>query len=186
MYFTKGILINKQDKGENDKLITVYTKDYGKVGILAKGVRKPSSKLASQLDLFNFIEVGFVHGNAFKILTSVVALNDFQSIKKHLDKSEAALRISNLVNKHIIFEDTEESISNILYEAFIYLEMNDFSALKMKFLLRYFEFKLLSILGYRPPDSELPDFLFISGKKADKKSLDDLEYLFLRYFENIV
>ena len=64
--------------------------------------------------------------------------------------------------------------------------MNDFSALKMKFLLRYCEFKLLSILGYRPPDSELPDFLFISGKKADKKSLDDLEYLFLRYFENIV
>ena len=50
---TVGIVIKKQNKKESDQLLTVLTKEFGKVVFTAKGVRKESAKLAGHLGLFN-------------------------------------------------------------------------------------------------------------------------------------
>lgn len=186
MYFTKAIIINKSDRGENDKLLTVYTEDYGKVNVLARGVGKVGSKLASQIDLLNFIEIGFAQGKAFKVLTSAVIENDFRGIKKDLEKFRSALHFSNLANRFSLFEESDGVIFDVLHKAFLHLEKSDFSEMKMKLFLRYFELNFLSFLGYCPPDKELPESFLKKTGKIKKQDLDNLERLFLSYFENVV
>lgn len=186
MYFTKAIIINKSDRGENDKLLTVYTENYGKVNVLARGVAKTGSKLASQIDLLNFIEIGFAQGKAFKVLTAAVVENDFHSLKKDLEKFRSAVHFSNLVNKFSLFEESDKAVFDLLYKAFLHLEKNEFSEAQKKLFLRYFELNFLSFLGYRPPDKELPESFLKKTGKITKKELDDLERLFLSYFENVI
>ncbi len=53
-YRTQGIILKKEDRGEADRLFTIYTKDFGKLELLAKGERKIKSKLRGGLELFYF------------------------------------------------------------------------------------------------------------------------------------
>ena len=51
-YTTEGIILKRKDYQENDRLFTIYSKDYGKIDLIAKGTKKISSKLNSYLEPF--------------------------------------------------------------------------------------------------------------------------------------
>lgn len=51
-YVTEGVVLRRVDYGEADRILTVLTRDYGKVGVIARGVRKSGSRLAAHTDLF--------------------------------------------------------------------------------------------------------------------------------------
>ena len=56
-YRTNGVMIKKKDLGEADQLFTIYTKDFGKLEILGKAIRKISSKLRSGAELFYLFHI---------------------------------------------------------------------------------------------------------------------------------
>jgi DNA repair protein RecO (recombination protein O) len=51
-YVDEGIVLRRVDYGEADRVLTVLTRHHGKVGVLARGVRKAGSRLAAHTDLF--------------------------------------------------------------------------------------------------------------------------------------
>jgi DNA repair protein RecO (recombination protein O) len=51
-YTDEGIVLRRLDYGETDRILTVLTRDHGKIGVIAKGARRPQSRLASRTDLF--------------------------------------------------------------------------------------------------------------------------------------
>ena len=51
-YKTQGIIIKRTNLGEFDRLLTVYTKDFGKILIRGKSIRKNQAKLKGHLELF--------------------------------------------------------------------------------------------------------------------------------------
>jgi DNA repair protein RecO (recombination protein O) len=51
-YTDEGIVLRRVDYGETDRILTVLTRDHGKIGVIAKGARRPQSRLASRTDLF--------------------------------------------------------------------------------------------------------------------------------------
>jgi len=51
-YLTEGVILRRVDYGEADRILTVLTREHGKIGVIARGVRKPGSRLAAQTDLF--------------------------------------------------------------------------------------------------------------------------------------
>ncbi len=65
-YRTQGIILGKVDRGESDRLFTIYTKDYGIINLLARSERKIKSKLRSGLELFYLSEIEFIQGKAQK------------------------------------------------------------------------------------------------------------------------
>ncbi len=184
MYLTCGIIIKKQDKGENDKLITLFTKDYGKITLIAKSVRKNKSKLSGHLNLFSFSEVGFVLGRGFKVLTSAIEVNSFSSVKNNPNKLKITDYISSLIFKYTQSEEKDEKIFNLILLAISYLDGKEFSELKLEYLSRYFEYRFLSILGYQPNEKEVVDF--ISLRTTNRESLRKIKLVFLRYFESIL
>ena len=59
---TKAIVLSRVDYGDSDRIITILTPEYGKLSLMAKGVRKINSKLAGGIELFSVFDAGFVMG----------------------------------------------------------------------------------------------------------------------------
>jgi len=76
-YRTKGVFLKKENRGEADQLFTLFSEDFGKIKILAKAVRKITSKLRSGTELFYLSEIEFIQGRYHKTLTSTALIEKF-------------------------------------------------------------------------------------------------------------
>jgi len=56
-YKAEGIVIKRKNFGEADRILTVFTKKYGKIKVLAKGVRRITSRRGPNVELFNQVEL---------------------------------------------------------------------------------------------------------------------------------
>ncbi len=185
MHSTTGVIIKKQNKGEHDQIITVYSKEYGKIRLLSRGVRKGSSKLSGHLSLMHLSTIGFVAGRALKVLTTVTEREGFPLLKKDLDKAQEALRIVSLVDTYTIEDEEDEALFHLLLGALDYLNRKQMNRLELKFFSRYFEFKFLSLLGYEPEDKTIVYALGLDHVTLSEKELDNMALDFSKYFQNI-
>src|SRR5579872_1274625 len=95
---TEGIIIKRRDFGEADRIITVMTRDYGKLKIKAAGVRKITSRRAAHIELLNHTVLHLYKGNTLAILTEAKMLDDFSQVKNHFDKIGLAYHICELID----------------------------------------------------------------------------------------
>jgi DNA repair protein RecO (recombination protein O) len=145
-YKTEAIIIKKTKLGEADRILTFYTPNLGKIQAVAKGVRRPRSKMSGHLELLTHSLVPLARGKNLDIVTGCQTINGFLALKSDLELSSYALYVIELVNKF-----TEDNIENyplfkLLLETLKQLEKDGNSEL----VLRYFELHLLSYVGYRP------------------------------------
>ena len=73
-YRDHAVVLRKLDYGESDRIYTLLTREHGKVGALARGVRRPTSRLASALDLFSCIDVQLARGRNLDVVAQVMRL----------------------------------------------------------------------------------------------------------------
>ena len=144
----RGLFIKKIDKGEADQLFTVYTRNFGRLEVLAKGIKKMSSKLRSQAEIFVMADIEFIQGKTYKTLTDAVAREKFKSLKADPEKMSTAGEIANLMGRAIRGQEQDKKIWNLVLGSLAVLgrsEKNIGSA-----VYQYFFWNLLDILGYRP------------------------------------
>ncbi len=76
-----AILLRKRVFREHDYLLTFYTKEYGKLTLLGRGMQKVTSKLAAHCaDFFIITQLQWVHGARFDTLTSAQMEHQFEEI----------------------------------------------------------------------------------------------------------
>ncbi len=68
------MVLRKLDYGEADRIYTLLTSQHGKVGAIAKGARRPTSRLGPALDLFSVVDVQLATGRNLDVVTQVVRL----------------------------------------------------------------------------------------------------------------
>lgn len=73
-YADRAVVLRKLDYGEADRIYTLLTRDHGKVGAIAKGVRRSASRLASALELYACVDVQLATGHNLDVVTQVVRL----------------------------------------------------------------------------------------------------------------
>ena len=149
-YRTKGIILKKVGRREADQLFTLYTKDFGKLEILGKGIRKISSKLRTGMKLFYLSEIEFIQGKAYKILTDAIVIEKFENLRKDLGKLTIATKISEALDGLISGQESDERIWNLLLKVFEKLNSFDFKLKNLELIYHYFFWKFISILGYKP------------------------------------
>lgn len=97
---TLGIVLKRTNYGEADRIITVLTKDFGKIQVMAKGVRRERSKLAGGIEPFSISEIGIVKGRGdIDTLTSARLQRHFGNIVKSIDKLDFAYSCLKTINK---------------------------------------------------------------------------------------
>lgn len=149
IYSTRGIVIKKTDMGEADQLFTLYTKDFGKIKILGRGIRKIKAKLRGHMELFNYSRVFFAPGRNFPVLTGAETINVFFNIRSGLSRISASYYFAELVDKFIGEYEKDGEIWQLVSEGFKVLNSSTMLIPHPSFL-RYFEFNLLKIIGYGP------------------------------------
>jgi DNA repair protein RecO (recombination protein O) len=149
-YRTQGIILKKNNLGEVDQLLTIYTKDFGKLEILAKAVRKISSKLRAGVDLFYLSEIEFIQGKTHKTLTDAILIEKFKNLRNNLTKIKVAYKIAQTADDLIKAPEPDPKIWDLLNEVFRKLNDYTLKPVRYPFIYYYFFWNLVSLLGYQP------------------------------------
>jgi len=146
LYKTEGIVLKSIEYEEADKIVNIYTKNYGKITAIAKGVRKTKSKFGSSLEILtNSIFLIYKCRN-IDIVSQTEILESFFSTSKEVIKFAFAANCVEIVNKLTEEREINVGLFNLLKEVLHYLrETND-----PKLLTLSFKWQTMSILGYRP------------------------------------
>ncbi len=145
-YQTEAIIIKKIKLGEADRILTLYTPHLGKIQAVAKGIRRPRSKLAGHLELLTHSLVSLARGRNLDTITGSQTINSFLPLKNDLQLTSYALYTTELVNQFTADHIENHPLFQLLLETMHHLCHGDDNEL----VLRYFELQLLNEVGYRP------------------------------------
>lgn len=124
---TRGIVLSRTNYAESDRILTILTRDFGKVRLIAKGVRNQHSKLAGGIELFSVSEVGFVDGRGeLAILVSSRLIKHFGSFLGDLDKVDFAYLCLKSIN-HITADAADSAYFRLLEQLLSTLDRPDLS-----------------------------------------------------------
>lgn len=142
---TEAIILRRTNYGEADRILQVLTPIEGKIGVMAKGVRREKSKLASGVELFSISELVIVRGKSqLGILTSVRLKKFYSSILKDYDRLQfgyEVLKRINQVSEHL----SETSLYDITATV---LKSLDNPAIDLRLTQVWFYLQISETLGH--------------------------------------
>lgn len=150
---SSALILQRSAYRENDSLITVYTKKFGKLSLLARGTKKLQSKLAGHLEPISLADILVIKGRGFDYVGSAITRDAFLGIKNDLNKVYYAGRAIALFNRLIKENQAEERLFFLLYrwlEALADYEAPEFTKESGELFGIFFAWKLLAELGYQP------------------------------------
>ena len=149
---TEAIVIKRRNFWDSDRIVTVLTKDYGKIHVRAAGVRKITSRRSPHIELLNYSMLSLYKGNSFPILTEAQTINDFSAIKTDLTKVGHAYHVCELIDSLCAQDQEQRQVFFLLKNTLTRLGIQDLVSLQMKenglSIIHEFELELLSLLGY--------------------------------------
>jgi hypothetical protein len=137
------IVLKRFDLGESDRVLTVFSKQLGKVSVLAKGVKRIVSRKAGSVEIGNHVELFVYEGKNFYILTETKVLDTFLALKSDLATIKYGYYVLELVERLTAPEERNEFVFSLLIAILKILNTNP-----RKLFIRAFELKLLHSLGY--------------------------------------
>ena len=139
-FVTDAINLKSYNLSEADKIIVMYSKDKGLIRGVAKGVKKPKSKLGARMDLLVANKLMLYKGKNMDTICQAEALNTFHKIRQNMDKIFYSMYISEVVNNFGVEEDPcSKEVYELLYKA---LEKICNAENKVEILLSVLKFQL--------------------------------------------
>lgn len=157
----EGIIIKRINYKDADRLLTVYSKELGKISVIAKGIRKITSRKRSHLELMNECQLHLVKSHDFYIVTQADLIQSFKSIKSSLESAKFGYQVLEIFDKSTENEDPNEVLYQFLKKTLAFLDKYEQNI----DISNAFSLKLLKILGfynsdeYRVQDPELKNYL---------------------------
>jgi len=152
-YSTEGIVLVRRNFSEADRIISIYTKNYGKLSVIAKGIRKIKSKKRGSLEIFSQLKFASARGKNLDIITEVEIINSFNHIRDSLDKVAVAYFFMEAVDK----TTREDEPNDQLYKLTLNYLKKLITETKLKKLRMDFIRELLIIQGFWPKDRNMDD-----------------------------
>lgn len=99
-YKDTAIVLNRIEYAERDRILTLLTKEHGKITVIAKGVRSANSKLAGGIELFSESQISVINGRgSMGTLISTRLIRHHGEIVKNLDKTNLAYSFLKITQK---------------------------------------------------------------------------------------
>lgn len=145
-YKVEGIILKRSNRGEADKILTVFTRSLGKIRVIAKSVRKINSRKGGNVELFNQVSLYLVKGKVIDIVVEATVINSFGSWRSDLKKIGIAYYLCELVDKMLMEGQENNHIYQLLLDA-----LTTLNKARLSQLILDFERKLLIELGFGVP-----------------------------------
>ncbi|MBM7838103.1 DNA repair protein RecO (recombination protein O) [Alkalihalobacillus xiaoxiensis] len=142
----EAIVLKTIDYGETNKIVTLFTRDQGKIAVLAKGAKKPNSQYRAVTQPFVVAQFLFYQGSGLPSLSQGETIYTFKEIQLDIVKTAYASYIVELVDKL-----TEEKKSYFLVYDWLVLAMHQLNnGQDPEMIARIFDLKMLGIAGAKP------------------------------------
>ncbi|MBU0569877.1 DNA repair protein RecO [Patescibacteria group bacterium] len=152
-YKSEGIVLQRRNYSEADRILTVYSKHYGKLSLIAKGVRKLKSRKRGALEIFSHFKFSAARGKNLDIVTEAELINSFPAIRTNLKKTSVAYYLMEVVNKLTREDEKNERLySQILTNLRMVEKTKSLRKLREKFI-----YDCLVLLGFWPKGKPLPN-----------------------------
>jgi len=151
LYNVESINIRSRHAGEADKIITLFSKQYGKIQAIAKGARRPTSKFGGRLELFTYNHIQLATARTLDIMSQCETIESFYKLREDKGTLNAGFYMVKLID--IITEDRQrnDELFALLLDALYSLLATSDAAM----LSRAFEIKLCDVEGFLPSDEML-------------------------------
>lgn len=146
-YRNEAVVIKHQEWGEADRIVTLFTRQQGKINALAKGVRKIRSRRAGHLEPFTHVSLQLAKGKDMPIITQTETIESFPRLRDDLKRIGYASYAAELLDRFASFEEQNDRLFNEFLETLERLNRDDYDA---RLVVRYFEMRLLDLAGFRP------------------------------------
>jgi len=165
-----GIIVKRVNYKDADRILTVFTKEQGKISIKAAGIRRIPSRRSPHVELLNHSLLTLYRGNAFPVLTEAQTFDSFSSLKQDLSKIGFAYHICELIDglcpegqeNVAVFELLKNTLTRLSQPVILERSANGaIESLSEDFIVAYqplqddivsiiheFEVELLNLLGY--------------------------------------
>lgn len=144
-YKTQGIIIRVRDYQEADRIITIFSRDHGKIQAIAKGCRKQKSQKRGIIQLFTHADFALYKGRNMDTVVQCEARDSFGDIRDNLDNMAYASYIAELLDGFVNTGEKQEALFYLTLVVFHLLSVED-----PHLLTRAFELRLMNLLGYQP------------------------------------
>ncbi len=142
----EGVILRHSRWGEADRLLTVFSKELGKIRVVAKGVRKTRSRKAGHLEPFMQTAMLLAQGRDLWIVTQADTIHALNSLREDLQKTAYAAYIVELLDRFTYEDGPNYPLYRLLLDTLQRLEQGD----KLFVLIHYYEMRLLDLMGFRP------------------------------------
>jgi len=144
IYKVEAIILKRRNIGEADRILTVFSKQYGKLKIVARGIRKITSRRAPHLEIFSRVELMLHRGKTFDIVTEVEPIDGYLSLRKDLSLVSAAYYACELIDILLPERQEHRDVFELLKTHLSVVGPSD-----------QFALSLLHMLGFLPPSKTL-------------------------------
>jgi len=146
VFRTEAVILRRQDLGEADRLVVAYSPDRGKLRLVAKGARRLTSRKAGHLEPFTKATLLVARGRELDIITQAEALETFPALRTDLQRVGQASYVVELIDRFTLDEGGSRPAYTMMLEALERLAQGRSASA----VLRYYELRLLELMGYRP------------------------------------
>jgi DNA repair protein RecO (recombination protein O) len=145
-YTTEAIVLSRFDYGEADRILTIITPGGGKLKAIAKGIRKPTSRIGGSLEPFAELRLALAHGRTFDVVTQVSVVHAWLRLRDDLVSFGTASYLAELADGTLEERHATEAVYLLLKRAYEILD----AGMSPGRVARWFEMHLADELGVRP------------------------------------
>lgn len=142
----EAVVLRHSDWGEADRLLGLFTREQGKLRAVAKGARRVRSRKAGHLEPFTRVALMLARGRDLWIVTQAETVDAYLPLRENLEQIANASYVIELLDRFTYEEGANRPLYQLLVETLARLSGADDAFLAV----RYYEIRLLDILGFRP------------------------------------
>ncbi len=147
VYSTEAVALKRMDYGEADRIVTLFTPHVGKLRVMAKGVRRATSRMAGHLELFAHSQLLLARGRDLDVVTQATTIEPLREVRDDLQKSSYAYHLAELVDAFLQDRDPHPDLFALLVDSLMTVGRDEVGA---DAVARHFELRLLTTLGFGP------------------------------------
>lgn len=145
-YRTEAVVIRHSNFGEADRVLTLFTREQGKVRAVAKGVRKLKSRKAGHLEPFTRVQLQLARGRDLPIITQAETVEAYLNIRSTLETTAQAAYVLEVLDRFSFEHEENRDLYRLAVETLQRLD----AGMDPFFANRYYELHVLDALGFKP------------------------------------
>lgn len=188
----EGIIINKKDIGDFDRIITMFTGSFGKIDILIKGIRKSKKRDKIGTDVLSFSRVVVYKKENSYVGSSVESIKNYSEIRQDMKKIGIILYMFHILNNILTENERKSILYDLTLKSLDYIEKEK-NSINYTILLVYYVYKIIIeegikfVMEEKGQNFSIKNSIICEERNSDSLKLSDEEYKIIKnlYFNNV-